>query len=97
MPTRRAGLLEREQDPRRQRLPGGRPAEIDPEERSGASGDCGKQPDCLGQQLLGVETGGADLVTEEGCIGAVRAGQQPGRGKRRPGQQPVPGLNGQPR
>ena len=71
------------------RLPGGRPAEIDLEERSGAGGDRGEQAGGLGQQLPGVETGGADLLLEEGCVGAARGAQQPGRGQRRPGQQPA--------
>ena len=70
-------------------LPEGRPAEIDVEERSGADGDGGEQAGGLGKQLLGVETGGADLVRKEDRVGAARVAQQPGRGQRRTGQQPA--------
>jgi len=48
-----------------------RPAEIGLEERSGVGGDCREQAGGLGEQLLGVETGGADLFPEEKRVGAT--------------------------
>ena len=79
----------RKRGPRRLRLSEGRLAEIDVEKRSGAGGDGGEQAGGLGKQLLGLETGGADLVLQEDRIGATRVAQQPGRGQRRTGQQPA--------